>query len=50
MAACGKCGNELYECPDCKGQTMTNPFGEPLTCKGCRSTGKLCPTDGKFWT
>lgn len=48
--ACRKCGNELYECPDCKGQTLTNPFGEPLTCKTCRSTGSLCPVDGGHWT
>lgn len=48
--ACGKCRNELYECPVCEGQTKTNLFGEPLTCTNCDSTGKLCPQDGKFWT
>lgn len=46
---CEKCFDDLYECPDCAGQTRTNPFGEPLTCSTCRSTGKLCPTDGGFW-
>lgn len=48
--ACRKCGNELYECPDCEGQTKTNLLGEVMSCKSCRSTGKLCPQDGKFWT
>jgi ribosomal protein L37AE/L43A len=43
---CEKCFKALYECPDCKGQTSTSLIGGHLTCSTCRSTGKLCPTDG----
>ena len=46
---CEKCFEELYECPDCKGQTRTSLLGDLLTCSTCRSTGKLCPKDGGFW-
>jgi hypothetical protein len=46
---CERCFSVLYECPDCKGQTSTSLLGGTLTCSTCRSTGKLCPTDGGHW-
>jgi hypothetical protein len=46
---CERCFEELYECPDCRGQTKTSLLGDRLTCSTCRSTGKLCPKDGGFW-
>jgi flavoprotein len=46
---CERCFSTLYECPDCKGQTSTSLLGGTLTCSTCRSTGKLCPTDGGHW-
>jgi hypothetical protein len=46
---CEKCHEDLYECPDCKGQTSTSLLGDRLTCSTCRSTGSLCREHGGHW-
>jgi RecJ-like exonuclease len=45
--SCERCFSALRECEVCKGEgSVQFMFGD---CTECDGTGKVCPTDGKFW-
>lgn len=47
---CRRCRQPTYECPVCHGEKDVWGGVSRMPCTECGETGRLCPTDGKFWT